>query len=65
MSKYIHNSHNVSVLLYHIFCLAKYLKAVFSAEIDNELKNVCLDIKERFDIDFLEIGIEKDHIHSL
>ena len=32
MSKHIHRSHNVSVLLYHLVCPAKYRRAVFSAE---------------------------------
>jgi len=65
MSKYIHKSHNVSVLLYHIVCPAKYRKAVFSHEVDEELKTICLEIAERFDIDFIEIGVEKDHVHFL
>ena len=34
MSKHIHRSHNVSVLLYHIVCPAKYRRTVFSAEVD-------------------------------
>ncbi|HEX8128994.1 MAG TPA: IS200/IS605 family transposase, partial [Pyrinomonadaceae bacterium] len=29
MSKYIHKSHNVSLLLYHIVCPAKYRRVVF------------------------------------
>lgn len=29
MSEYIHNSHNVTLLLYHLVFLAKYSKAVF------------------------------------
>ncbi|HEV2880026.1 MAG TPA: IS200/IS605 family transposase, partial [Pyrinomonadaceae bacterium] len=28
MSKYIHKSHNVSLLLYHIVCPAKYRRVV-------------------------------------
>ncbi|MDR1893856.1 MAG: IS200/IS605 family transposase, partial [Spirochaetales bacterium] len=30
MSEYIHKSHNVSVLLYHIVCPAKYRRVVIS-----------------------------------
>ncbi|MFL6227263.1 MAG: IS200/IS605 family transposase, partial [Pyrinomonadaceae bacterium] len=29
MSKFIHKSHNVSVLMYHIVCPAKYRRVVF------------------------------------
>ncbi len=31
MSRFIHKSHNVSVLLYHVVCVAKYRRVVFDA----------------------------------
>ena len=52
MSKYIHKSHNVSVLLYHLVCPAKYRKVVFSAEIDEKLKEVCLEMADRYELAF-------------
>ena len=64
-SKYIHNSHNVSVLLYHFVFPAKYRKVVFSETIDNKLKEICLEISKRFQIHFLEIGTDNDHVHFL
>ena len=65
MSEYIHKSHNVSVLLYHIVCPAKYRRVVFDDEVDLELKKVWLEIGKRFEINFLEIGTDKDHVHFL
>jgi REP element-mobilizing transposase RayT len=65
MSEYIHKSHNVSVLLYHIVCPAKYRRVVISEEVDKTLKEVCEDISKRYEIDFLEIGTEGDHVHFL
>ena len=65
MSKLIRKSHNVSVLLYHIVCPAKYRRVVFDDEVDNELKNVCLEIAKRYEIEFLEIGTDQDHVHFL
>ena len=65
MSKFIHKSHNVSVLLYHIVCPAKYRQAVFSAAVDHKLKEVCQEISKRSEITFLEIGADKDHVHFL
>ena len=65
MSKYIHKSHNVSVLLYHFVCPAKYRKVVFDKEVDETLKVACLEIAKRYEINFLEIGIDKDHVHFL
>jgi len=65
LSKYIHKSHNVSVLLYHFVCPAKYRKVVFDKEVDETLKVICLEIAKRYEISFLEIGIDKDHVHFL
>ncbi|MDR3626527.1 MAG: IS200/IS605 family transposase, partial [Ignavibacteriaceae bacterium] len=64
-SLYIHKSHNVSVLLYHFVLPAKYRKVVFSQEVDNSLKGICLEISKRYQIYFLEIGTDKDHVHFL
>lgn len=65
MSIYLHKSHNVSVLLYHIVCPAKYRRVMFSEEVDNELKEICLEIGKRYEIHFVEIGTDKDHVHFL
>ena len=65
MSIYIHKSHNVSVLLYHIVCPAKYRKVVLSDEVDQVLKDICVDISKRYEIHFVEIGTDNDHVHFL
>ena len=64
-SKYIHKSHNVSLLLYQIVCPAKYRRVVFSDTVDNTLKEICLEISKRYQIYFLEIGTDDDHVHFL
>ena len=58
-------SHNVSVLLYHFVCPAKYRRVVSSKKVDESLKNICLEISKRYEIFFLEIGVDKDHVHFL
>ncbi len=65
MSKYIHKSHNVSVLIYHFVCPAKYRKVIISKEVDDTLKGICLEISNRYEISFLEIGTDRDHVHFL
>ena len=65
MSEYIHKSHNVSVLIYHFVCPAKYRRVVFDEDVDRVLKEVCQEIEKRYDIRFLEIGTDKDHVHFL
>ena len=63
MSDFIRKQHNVSVLLYHIVCPAKYRKAIFTAAVDEKLKEICEEISLRYEIEFLEIGADQDHVH--
>ncbi len=65
MSEFIHKSHNVTILLYHLVFPAKYRKAVFDKKVDQILKEICVDIEKRYEIHFLEIGTDKDHVHFL
>ena len=65
MSEFLHKSHNVSVLPYHIVCPAKYRRVVINEEVDKTLKETCEEIEKRYDISFLEVGTEGDHVHFL
>ena len=65
MSQYIHKSHNVTLLLYHLVFPAKYRRAVFDSAVDSKLKDVCGEIEKRYQIKFLEIGTDEDHVHFL
>ena len=65
MSEYIHKSHNVTVLLYHLVFPAKYRRAVFDKNVDEEITIICLEIEKRYQIKFLEIGTDEDHVHFL
>ena len=65
MSHLIRKSHNVSILVYHFVCPAKYRRAVIDEKVDQVLKDVCLEIAQRYQIEFLEIGTDKDHVHFL
>jgi REP element-mobilizing transposase RayT len=44
---------------------AKYRREVFDGAVELVLKDVCLEIERRYDIKFLEIGTDKDHVHFL
>ena len=65
MSQYIHKSHNVTVLLYHLVFPAKYRKAVLDEGVEEVLRQVCLEIEKRYEIKFIEIGADTDHVHFL
>ena len=38
---------------------------VFSKTVDEKLKEVCIEISRRYEITFLEIGVDEDHVHFL
>lgn len=65
MSNYIHNLHNVSVLLYHYVCPAKYRRVIFDDSVDKVLIQACKEISKRFEINIVEIGTDGDHVHFL
>ena len=65
MSEYIHKSHNVSLILYHYVCPAKYRRVIFNKEIDEILLETCKEISKRYEINFIEIGADEDHVHFL
>jgi len=44
---------------------AKYRRVVFDDSVDRCLKEICLDIENRYQIKFLEIGTDKDHVRFL
>ena len=44
---------------------AKYRRKVFDSTVDDTLKQVCIEIGERYEINFVEIGNDEDHVHFL
>jgi REP element-mobilizing transposase RayT len=65
MSRYIHKSHNVTVLLCHLGLPAKHRRAVIDVTIDQVLREACLEIETRCQLKLLEIGTDEDHVHFL
>jgi REP element-mobilizing transposase RayT len=64
-SKFIHKSHNVTVLLYHLVSSAKYRRVVISDSVDRVLVATCSEIEKRYEVCFLEVGMDKNHVHFL
>ena len=65
MSEHIHKSHNKSLLLYHFVCPIKYRRSVLTNTVSKTFKEVCQKIEERYEIFFLEIGLDDNHVHFL
>ena len=51
--------------MYHFVCPAKYRRVVFSEAVDQKLKETCEEISRRYEISFLEVGADQDHVHFL
>lgn len=65
MSNLVRKSHNVSVLIYHYICPARYRRVIFDQKVDEILKETCIEISKRYEIEFIEIGTDKNHVHFL
>ena len=65
MSQHQRKSHNVSLLLYHLVCPVLCRRKVFTEPIEESLKNICWAIAQHYEITFIEIGADEDHVHFL
>ena len=65
MSEHIFKKHNKSLLLYHLVCPIKYRRSILSETVEISLVEICKDIEKRYDIYFVEVGADKNHVHFL
>ena len=65
MTEHILKSHNKTLFLYHLVCPVKYRRKAISQELSDTLKSICLEIGECYEIHFVEIGTDEDHVHFL
>ena len=65
MSEHIKKRHNKTLLLYHLVCPTKYRKEIFTKEVEQTLKDICEEISKRYEIYYIEIGTDQDHVHFL
>lgn len=65
MSDHIDKRHNKSLLLYHLVCPIKYRRSVLTDSVSGSIVEVCKEIENRYDIFFIEIGLDDNHVHFL
>lgn len=58
-------SHCVYQTHYHIVFPVKYGKSLLSDEITSAIKSIAGEIGERYEIEFEQLGCDKNHIHIL
>ena len=65
MDNHIHKRHNKTLLLYHLVFPVKYRKKILEDSISSFMKEVCIEIGDKYEIQFVEIGTDEDHVHFL
>ena len=50
---------------YHLVFPVKYRKALLSPDVERAIVEISKEISERYEIEFEQIGCDKDHIHLL
>ncbi len=65
MSEHIKKSHNKTLLLYHIVFPVRFRREVLTEAVKETLKEVCEGISEGYEIYFVEVGMDEDHVHFL
>lgn len=65
MTDHIRKQHNKTLFLYHLVCPVKYRRKVITQAVSDTIKQVCLEISERYEIYFVEVGTDEDHVHFL
>jgi REP element-mobilizing transposase RayT len=65
MDEHVYKSHNKTLLMYHLVFPVKYRRKVFTKDVEASLRDICLGIEQRYEIRFIEIGLEEDHVHFL
>jgi REP element-mobilizing transposase RayT len=65
VDEHIYKRHNKTLLLYHLVFPLKYRRGALNSSSGVSLKDICVEISERYELQFLEIGYEPDHVHFL
>jgi putative transposase len=65
MSKHIFKRHNKTLLLYHMVFPVKYRRKAISIEVEKTIVELGTGISLRYEIYFVEIGADENHIHFL
>lgn len=65
MDEHIYKSHNKTLLMYHFVFPVKYRRKIFTKEVSETLKEVCQKIGDVYEMKFIEIGMEEEHVHML
>lgn len=59
------NNHSVFAMYYHLILVINYRRKVIDEDISTRLKEIFINIQEKYNITLLEWNDDKDHVHIL
>lgn len=59
------NAHSVFLLNYHLIMVTKYRNRVIDDDISNRLKEIYMNISQKYKISLIEWNADNDHVHVL
>lgn len=62
---HIHKQHNKNALLYHLVCPVRYRRKAITPTVEQTIVQTCHEISQRYELHFIEIGVDNDHVHFL
>ena len=65
MADHLTKSHNKTLPIFLLVCPIKNRRKIFTEGNEVTFKSICLDFAPRYNLQFLEIGIDEDHVHFL
>jgi REP element-mobilizing transposase RayT len=63
--EHAYKRHNKSLLLYHLVIVVKYRKDIITESVENTIRDICIKISNIYEIKFVEIGFDSNHMHLL
>ena len=63
--KHIFKRHSKTLLLFHIVFPIKYRRTVLTKEVEKTLREICEEIGTCYEMNFVEIGADDNHVHFL
>lgn len=63
--EYKYNSHLTYSCQYHVIFCPKFRRKVLKDSIDNRLKEIFIEVSEKYEFNIIEMEIMEDHVHLL
>lgn len=63
--EHVRKRHSVTLILYHLVCPAKFRREIFTEGVSTTLKQTCVELGIRYEMNFVEVGTDDNHVHFL